>query len=138
MVETPEQFSRYQAGPVLLQLPTLYLTDVTGVRDVTDPDNVIIIDDYRTEPTKNFRAGLLSRRNCRWPLGAIIEVDIVHGYPAWPDDLLIAVAAVAQDLKVNKATGTVRVGAVSITPNGAAVEDGISRAINRYKIPLVP
>lgn len=127
-------------GARFLQLPTLYLVSVTGVRDVTDPTNVQAITDYSTAPTADFRAGLLGRTGGvggTWPLGSVFEVDMVHGYDKFPQDLLPAVAAVAQDVKINKATGAVRLGSLSISNNGGE-GDVASRAIGRYRIPNIP
>jgi hypothetical protein len=136
VVDTPEQFDRNTVGARLLQLPTLNLISVTGVRDVTDPDNPVDVTDYLTAQTRDFKAGLLARSCGYWSLGSVYEVDMVHGYDTWPRDLLAAVAEAAQDQKVNRANGTVRVGAVSMTPGVAS--DASPKILNRYRLTLVP
>jgi hypothetical protein len=136
VVDTPEQFDCNTVGPRLLQLPTLNLVSVTAVRDVTDPANPVAVTDYLTAQTRDFKAGLLARGCGYWSLGSVYEVDMVHGYVTWPPDLLAAVAEAAQDQKINRASGTVRVGAVSMTPG--VVSDTSPRVLNRYRLTLVP
>lgn len=122
--------------PYQIQLPTLHLTDLTAVRDVTDPANVVTVDGWSAAKTPDFTAGIVTRTGCPWPTG-VLEFDIVHGYDTFPRDLLVAVAAAAQDVKVNKATGAVRLGSLSISNTGV-VNDPVSKAIIRYRIPNIP
>lgn len=126
-------------GTRYLFLPTLHLTDVTAVRDVSDPDNPVTLDGWSTAKTPRFIAGCL-RRSSPWPC-ADIEVDIVHGYDGCPADLLRAAAALCQDARVDKATGSVRLGSLSINGTGDEVAgDGTSAAaaIARYRLASHP
>lgn len=113
-----------------LILPTLYLTAVTEVRDVTDPDSPVVLGDWSAAKTPRFRAGCL-RRDCGWPC-TDLEVDIVHGYDSCPSDLLPAAAALAQVAKVNK--GVSRVGGVQYDLSAV----GDLSAIDRYRLPPRP
>lgn len=76
-------------GGTLLLLPTMYLTAVTEVRDVSGDDPVEL------EDWKWSRNGYLTR--CWWPCGPrAVEVDVTHGYAECPDDLLPVIAAAAR------------------------------------------
>lgn len=126
-------------GGQYLFLPTMWLSSVAEVRDVTDPDNPVVLDGWSSALTPRFRAGCL-RRDRSWPCGDI-AVDITHGYASCPQDLLSAAAALAQDAKVNKATGGVRLGSLSI--NGTSDQVGgegstVAATIGRYRIPERP
>lgn len=126
-------------GTRYLLLPTLHLTDVTAVRDVSDPDNPRTLDGWSKARTPRFTAGCL-RRSSPWPC-VDIEVDIVHGYDGCPADLLAAAAALCQDARVNKATGKVRLGSLSLDGTGDEVAgEGTSTAaaIARYRLTAAP
>lgn len=72
-------------GGIALFLPTLKLTAVSAVRDVTDPDAPVAITGYRWST-----GGVLTRTGgMRWPYGSrTVEVDITHGYPTCPAALV--------------------------------------------------
>lgn len=122
-------------GTEYLFLPTLWLTSVTAVRNVSDPDNAVVLADWAASPTPRFRAGCL-RRPGGWPCGEL-EVDIVHGYGSCPADLLPAVAAVARQSKKDTELSRRDVGGVSLT-----FIDGLGSqaqaAIDRYRLPPRP
>jgi hypothetical protein len=83
-------------GPHLF-LPTLQLTAVTAVRDVTSEDiAAVAVTGWRSHNTARFRAGLLFR-----PAGwrGVYEVDLTHGYAACPDDLKSALAERARTIR---------------------------------------
>lgn len=119
-----------------LFLRTLYLTAVAAIRDVSDPDNTIEEDlaDWDWSPS-----GVLERCTWRRLTGRVYEVDYTHGYASCPQDLLEAAAALAQNAKVNKATGGVRLGSLSINGTGAPGVDApggsVETKIGRYRIP---
>lgn len=71
-----------------LILPTLRIVAITEIRDVTDPDNPVVLDDWRVA---NVR-GIVYRR-IGWPceVGSI-EVDLTHGYATCPPELFPEVA----------------------------------------------
>lgn len=124
-------------GGRYLFLPTLHLSNVTAVRD----EDGTVLDGWSTAPTARFRAGVLRRRDRAWPRRPV-EVDVTHGHEACPDDLLLAAAALCADARVDKATGAVRLGSLSI--NGAGIEgvdvpgSQVARTIDRYRIPARP
>lgn len=120
------------AGGQLILLPTLHLTSVAAVRDVTDPDNPKVLTGWSSAATARFRAGVLYRRS-GWPCGDI-EADIVHGYDSCPPDLMPAIAGRCQGARVNRATGSVRLGSLSIGGDGPAVTDDLEPAVAAYRI----
>lgn len=71
-----------------LVLPSLRVIDVTEIRDVTEAVPVIL-SDWRLSASSG-----IVRRIYGWPWrAASIEVDIVHGHPRCPTDLLPEIAA---------------------------------------------
>lgn len=83
---------------------TLRLTSIAEVRDVTD-GGTGVVDDYRTDPTLKFTAGVVTHRHL-WPCG-ILEFDIVHGYESCPPALLPAIAEMAR-MQSPTSTGNAR------------------------------
>lgn len=80
-------------GGQFLFLPTLRISDITEIRDITAESSIVtprILDDWRFSSTPGvlFRAG-------RWPAG-LLEVDLTHGFTECPADLLPAVAEAAR------------------------------------------
>lgn len=120
-------------GPWLI-LDTLQLTDVTAVRDVTDPANPITLVDWSAAKTRRFRAGCLIRRS-GWPRG-VLEVDIVHGYDACPGELRKAAAALARETRGQGSGGSVRLGSLSLVLPDST--ETVGSAVDRYKIPPRP
>lgn len=118
-------------GPFLF-LPTLFLTAVTAVRDVTDPDNPVTLDGWSSAPTVRFRAGCL-RRNWSWPCG-VLEVDIVHGYDMCPSDLMAVAAQLCREAKRGGEVARLVVGGVQRDFTGTAAPD----AVARYTLPPRP
>lgn len=77
-------------GGTLLVLPTLRMTAVTEVRDVTG-DAPEVLTGWRKSS-----AGLLYRSS-GWPVGlAAVEVDLTHGHDVCPPELLPVIAARCQ------------------------------------------
>lgn len=89
-----ETITTESRGGYYLFLPTMRLTDVTAVRDVTDPAASVDLAGWSPAATPRFRAGCL-RRSTPWPC-AVLEVDVVHGYDSCPDDLLSVVAEICR------------------------------------------
>ncbi|AKU15751.1 hypothetical protein [Luteipulveratus mongoliensis] len=78
-------------GGQYLALPTLRLTGVAAVRDVSG-DTPRVLDGYRFD-----KAGLVFRQ-AGWPCGfKVLEVDMVHGYAECPAELLPLIAAQTRD-----------------------------------------
>lgn len=121
-------------GGRFLFLPTLHLSSVTAVRNVTDPNvDPVVVTNWRTEATPRFRAGVLESWY-GWPCG-LLEVDIVHGHEACPADLLPAVAARCQASQVNQMGGSVRLGSLSVTPpSGTSALAASDSTVAAYKI----
>lgn len=123
------------AGGRYLLLPTLNLTAVTEVRDVTDEDVApVVLTGYRTHETARFRAGVLDRP-AGWPTDGVVEVDIVHGFDQCPPDLLSAVAEWVQ--AVSKRTGGLgsrTLGDLSESYRSSLTAESRA-AVEAYKIP---
>lgn len=118
-------------GGRYLFLPTMRLTAVSEVRDVTG-DAPKVLSDWRKS-----RAGMLYRAG-GWPSGLeSVEVDLTHGYDACPDELLSVIAARAQAARINQAAGNVRLGSLSISPSGEDTS-GHDATVARYTIPSAP
>lgn len=95
-----QTFTLDAKGGSLLMLPTLKLVAVLEVRDVSDPDNPVILTGYR-----KTRSGMLERTNggC-WPRGfETIEADVIHGYDTCPPSLLPVLVERAQYAAINGA-----------------------------------
>lgn len=117
-------------GGRFLFLRTLHLTEVTAVRDVTN-STPVVLDGYRTHQTDEFKAGILDRP-CGWPCG-VLEVDLTHGYPECPEDLLPAVAELCRAAKSARELVTVSADGVSRTSSGRE-SHGTSAAVAGYTI----
>lgn len=114
-----------------LILPTLNLTEIVSIYDVTDPALPLVITGYRTAPTAQFKAGMVDL-GARWPRG-FIEVTITHGYELCPPDLLPAIAEVARSARTTAELSQVSADGVSRTISGRVSHDS-SSAIARYTI----
>lgn len=78
-----------EGGRTLL-LPSLRVTSVTEVRDVSS-STPRVLTDWRLSSS-----GMLSRPG-GWPEGfSTVEVDLSHGYDEWPSELLRVVAEATQ------------------------------------------
>ena len=118
-------------GGTRVVLPTLHLTDVTAVRDLSG-DSPVDITDFRWS-----RAGILYR-GCGWPCGfQSLEVDIVHGYDTCPPELLPAIANAAQASGVNWNLKAKSIGPFSETYRDSAGQI-IDPAVARYALPSRP
>jgi hypothetical protein len=119
-------------GGAYLFLPTLQLTAVTAVRNVTDEDATpTTVTGWRSHNTARFRAGLL-HRPAGWARG-VFEVDITHGYAACPDDLLPVLAEVARAFAAGGRAIQESRGPYSVT-----WQRDNSTALAKYKIPARP
>lgn len=117
-------------GGQWLFLPSLHVTAVTAVRDVSG-DTPTTLTGWRLT-----RAGMLYRA-AGWPYAvAAVEVDLTHGYDACPPELLPAIAARAQSARVNHGTGNVRLGSLSVSPPDAPSVSA-DEAVARFTIPHV-
>lgn len=124
-------------GSRTLLLPSMYVTAVTAVRDITD-DTVdpVVLDGWRSTVTPRFRAGVLERRTC-WPRG-VLEVDLAHGYAEVPAEVQAVVLDLAEMLR-NAIGGVTRrqVGAVSAQWADEALAPQHKLVLDGYKIPAM-
>jgi hypothetical protein len=118
-------------GSRFLILPTLYLTAITSIYDVTDDAAPVIITGYRTAATAQFKAGMVDLGS-RWPRG-MMEATITHGYDECPPDLLPAIAEVARSARTTGELSQVSADGVSRTISGRVSHEN-STAIARYTI----
>jgi hypothetical protein len=113
----------------LLVLPTLELTDVTEVRDVTVLAAPVVVPDWRAA-----RAGML-RRSGGWPRGYLsVAADITHGYEECPADLLPVIATLC---KLSTSDGEVNqesLGSWSVTLRESLPQDQ-AETLQAYSIP---
>lgn len=117
-------------GGQYLFLPTMYLVDVTAVRDVTG-DTPSPIVGWRKSPV-----GMLFRAY-GWPSGlAAVEVDLVHGYDTCPADLVPEVVRAAQEIGRSRNVRQESAGGMSVA-YGADMLGGVSPVLARYRIPVV-
>lgn len=118
-------------GGTRLILPTLHLTAVTAVRDVSE-DAPTEITGYRWS-----KAGVLSLLS-GWPCGfQSVEVDIVHGYAECPPELLGSLASACQSSAINHNLSAKSTGPFSETyrdTSGSIVDPVVSR----YSLPPRP
>jgi hypothetical protein len=115
-------------GGQWLFLPTLYLVDVTAVRDITG-DTPTVLDGWRKR-----RSGVLYRAT-GWPFAVEgIEVDVVHGHAETPPELLPVIADTARTLQRGGRVTQESLGSrsASLTGNPAAA------VLARFKIPPRP
>lgn len=113
----------------LLRLPTRKLVSVEEIRDA-DLDTTIDDATYRVLTTVNQ----VLKTTGYWPPGyERVEVDMTHGYEAWPLDLLPVIAEVAstnrRDQTVRAQSAGVFTVAYGSTQTGAV---GTSAALDRY------
>lgn len=114
----------------VLLLPTLRLTAVTEVRDVSS-DTPEALEQWRS-----IRRGALYRR-CGWPCGLeVVEVDMTHGFAETPADLLPVIAEKARlgvsDERVSSETAGGE--SISYRTNGG-LSDGSEKTFSFYKLP---
>lgn len=98
-------------GPAtkLLVLPTLWLTSVTAVRDVSGA-TPIALSNWRAA-----RAGML-RRVGGWPRGFLtVTADIVHGYATTPPELFPVVAGLCNLIMLDPDVAQESLGSWSVT-----------------------
>lgn len=118
-------------------LPTLHLTGVTAVRDVTsiDGDPVPVLT-WRTNATARFRAGIVNRP-AGWPCG-VLEFDIVHGYDKCPQELLPILAAACRQIGADARTVQGQAaGPFNVTFRDPASQD-VDPAVARHTLPSRP
>lgn len=113
-------------GGSLLRLPSLLVTDVAEIRDVTVTSDPVVLTDWRAS-----MRGLVTR-SC-WPYGiAVVEADITHGYETCPADLLPIIAAYCRNLPANERVTQESAGPFSKTVSTDSDPDGV---LARYTIP---
>lgn len=115
-------------------LPTLMLTEITEVRDITTGDGSTILTGYWTVATDKFKGGVVTRPG-GWPVG-LLSFTVQHGFNGCPPDLAGAVAELCR--------GYVR-GDLASRSLGDRSESWLSgmsnttqQAINHYTIPGSP
>lgn len=119
-------------GGKYLFLRTLHLSAVDEARDITDPDNPIVLDGVRDAKTDTFVAGCVTRTG-GWPAG-VIELDITHGFDECPAELLPVVAGRCQQEAVSAAIAQEASATESATyrsPSNGARPDP---RVQRYKV----
>lgn len=127
--EVSETLTLDHSGGRLLCIPTLRLRGVDEVRDVRDPDNVSVLDNWTVS-----RTGLLYRAD-GWPSGfGAIEIDLTHGYDYCPGELIPVVAARCQAAAVLSTVKQESSGSESVTYMGGP---GTDRRVHRYRIPVL-
>lgn len=109
-----------------LTLPSLYVTAVSAIRDVTDAANVVDVTDFEWDTNGVIRLGYAVVWGWSWRCRRTFEVDFTHGYDICPAPLLPVIAARAQQNPVTQ-VGQVRF----------ATADTIT-ALSRYRIPSQP
>lgn len=116
-------------GSRVLLLPSLHVTDVTAVRD----EDGTAVTDWKARKNGVVRGW--------WSCEELYELDIVHGYPAMPEE----VQEVIDDLDSRPAgSAYVQVGQVRVAtdsdgaPLGAALTAAQRSVLDRYKLPSSP
>lgn len=113
-------------GGAVLVLPTLLIVSVSEVRDVTG-DTPEVLDDWEIR-----KGGMLYRRQ-GWPRRLqSVEVDLTHGHPAVPEDLLPVIAQAANGTTRDPDVSQLSVGSFSESYRHRA--GGTSAALARYTI----
>lgn len=118
-----------------LFLPTMFLTGVVEVRDVSG-DEPLVLTGWRKS-----RSGILFRA-AGWPCGfETVEVDMTHGYNQCPPDLLPVIADMAMMATLDKTVRQESAQPFQVMRTDltdlAAWSPG-SGALARYKIPPRP
>lgn len=116
-------------GGVWLFLPSLYVTAVTLVEDITGDVPVQITDYKMKQNGRLYRAG-------GWPPGvSTVRVTMTHGYDEIPPDLLPIVARRCQTLGTHGAVAQESAGQLSVRyrdpVTGQVVVDPV---ISRYRL----
>lgn len=113
----------------LLVLPTLELTNVTEVRDVTVLASPTVVPDWRAA-----RAGML-RRPGGWPRGfRSVAADITHGYEDCPPDLLPVIATLCRLSTTDGEVSQEALGSWSVTLRESLPADQ-AETLQAYSIP---
>lgn len=112
----------------LLVVPTLRLTSVTAVRDVSG-SAPLTLSGWRAS-----QAGMI-RRAAGWPCGfGVLEVDVVHGYANAPADLLPAIAALCELAAAELDVQQESLGAWSVTARDSLAQ-AHAETIEAYALP---
>lgn len=128
--QTTETCRLYTSGRSLT-LPTLHLVDVVSIRDADDPDSVPLAGRRRVEPEGRVRA--LS--GARFPEYA--EIEFVHGFKEWPEELNLIIASLVRDMK----SGRIRsesLASRSITLEAGADTKLIAPVLDAYRLSARP
>jgi hypothetical protein len=119
-------------------LPSLRVTEVTAVRDITNPDvAAVVLTGWQTRATPRFQAGILERAT-GWPAG-VLEVDLTHGYDTVPPEVRAVVLDLAE-LMANTRGGARRQTAGPFTLDAGEHDlTGLHRMVlDSYRIPGTP
>lgn len=131
--EITETVTLDSSGDPYLVLPTLKLSEVSAVRDVTDPDFPVTVTGWAKSRSK---AVLYRRRG--WPCGfEALEVDLVHGYEECPPELLPVIAERCQVSGVNRSVSQEQSGQEMVTYVSQA-GGRVPRELRRYQLPKLP
>lgn len=113
----------------LLVLPTLQLTAVSEVRDVSGTSPVVLHN------WSAARAGML-RRADGWPCGFLaVAADITHGYVECPPDLLSVIATLCTLSTTNGQVEQESLGSWSVTLREALSQQQ-AETLDAYTIPM--
>ena len=114
-----------RGGPVLI-LPTLFLSSVSEVRDMTGSTPVVLTG------WRMSKAGMLSR-SAGWPVGfSAVEVDMVHGYKTCPDSLKPIVARATSRVVVQESLGS---RSVTYQPDSGG---SLAAQVSHFRLPPLP
>lgn len=94
-----------KANGQVLVLPSLYVTDVDTVSDVTDPDNPVVVEDFTWAANGVVRlsGGYWAGYSWDWHQPhRTYDVTLTHGYDACPADVVAVVAQQAQNYAVDR------------------------------------
>lgn len=116
-------------GGVWLFLPSLYVTAVTLVEDISS-DVAIPITDYKLK-----RDGRLYRAS-GWPPGiSTVRVTMTHGYTDTPPELLAVIAGRCQTLRTDSAVAQESAGQLAVRYRDPATGQPVmDPVLSRYRI----
>lgn len=115
-------------GGRYLFLPSLNITAVTEVRDVTGATPVVITDWFQT-------GGATLVRDAGWPCReSAIEVDVTHGYSACPPDLFPVIAELCQSITRTQGLKSVSIDDYSETLDPSSVA-ALPPTAAAYRVP---
>lgn len=116
-------------GGVWLFLPSLYVTEVTLVEDISGTAPVQITDYKVKRNGRLYRAG-------GWPVGvSVVRVTMTHGYADTPPELLPVLAERCQSISTNSTVAQEQAGQLSVRyRDAAAAPVPVHPTVSRYRI----